>query len=395
MLIHGIPNTYVLGGQHRGREPLRKSDAKSSPHSPGSRRGPRRRSIRERPAWTKGVAETLAATLGAIKGPGVLAIDGGWGTGKTTFVQMFSRHLRNEGFRVVDINAWETDYADSPLAALISKVVEAEPDRAIGEKLKAIGVQALRAALPAAVKMATYGIVDVGPASERVVGDALAKFAEGGLARFDEDAQCMAKFKECLQDLAAQCEDKPLQVIVDELDRCRPTYAVDLLETIKHAFDVDKLLFVLAVNRRQLDRSATTLYGASLDPESYFRRFFDVELSLPEAHRKNVVRHLLQGHGLSDNDVAADMLADFLAASPYGIRVMMQTLHRYALVHASLKDFEEQKCWWILPTVVLLRLVDADAFRAFLAGRLLDARLLDNVFQRDWARPLRGRESPT
>ena len=338
----------------------------------------------------KEFAETLASTLRAIEGPGVFAIDGGWGTGKTTFVRMFSQHLRNEGFRVVDINAWETDYADSPLAALISKVAEAEPDRARGEKFKAIGVQALKAALPAAVKIATYGMVDIDAASERVVGDALAKFAEGGLARFDEDAQSMAKFKESLQDLAARCEDKPLLVIVDELDRCRPTYAVEMLETIKHVFDADNLLFVLAVNRRQLDQSATTLYGASLDPETYFTRFFDVELRLPEPDRKDLVRHILRGHGLSDNDAPADMLADFLAASPCGIRVITQTLQRYALVRASLQHLEDGLWWWILPTVVLLRLIEADAFRAFVAGQLPDTRLLDDVFQRDWARPLRG-----
>lgn len=84
------------------------------------------------------------------------------------------------------------------------------------------------------------------------------------------------------------------------------------------------------------------------------------------------------------------MLAEFLAASPHGIRVITQTLHRYALVQASLQDLEEERWWWTLPTVVLLRLIDADAFRAFLTGQLIDVRLLDKVFQRDWARPLRG-----
>ena len=133
----------------------------------------------------KEFAETLASTLGAIEGPGVFAIDGGWGTGKTTFVRMFSQQLRNEGFRVVDINAWETDYADSPLAALISKVAEAAPDQARRKELRSVGAMALKAVLPAALKMATYGIVDIGAASEKAIGAALAGFAESGLARFD------------------------------------------------------------------------------------------------------------------------------------------------------------------------------------------------------------------
>ena len=66
----------------------------------------------------------------------MFAIDGRWGTGKTTFVRMFSQHLTNKEFRVVNINAWETDYADSPLAALVSKVAEAEPEPSRRDKFQ-------------------------------------------------------------------------------------------------------------------------------------------------------------------------------------------------------------------------------------------------------------------
>ena len=328
----------------------------------------------------KDFAETLAATLGAIEGPGVFAIDGGWGTGKTTFVAMFSQHLRNERFRVVNINAWETDYADSPLAALVSKVAEAEPEPKSRQKLKNAGIEVLKAALPAAVKIATYGVLDINAATEGAIGDALAKAAGNSLARYEEHTRSMAGFKAKLRALAAKDRDRPLVVVVDELDRCRPTYAVDMLETIKHAFDVDGLLFVLAVNRRQLDQSAKTLYGEFVDPETYFRRFFDVELALPDADREGLVRTMLRARGHRPDDPAADLLAPFVAATGHGMRTMERTLNQYAMLHGLLDSRHRDAWWWIPPTVLVLRLADEEAYRAFVGNRMSDEELADRLF---------------
>ena len=336
----------------------------------------------------KEFADTLAATLGAIAGPGVFAIDGGWGTGKTTFLAMFSRLLENEDFRVVNINAWETDYADSPLAALVSKVAEVEPEPSRRAKFKKVGARALKAAFPAAVKIATYGLVEIGAASEKVIGDVLAKFAESGLARFEEDAQCMTKFKEGLRDLAAQDGEKPLVVVVDELDRCRPTHAVEMLETIKHAFDVDNLLFVLALSRHQLDESAKVLYGDSVSLESYFKRFFDVELVLPEADPEGLVRTMLEARRLPAQGHQADLLAPAIAATGHKIRTIERTLDQYALCLAML-DRGRRKSWWILPTVFILRLVDEEGYRGFVGNQISDEGLADRVFHAGQMKTLR------
>ncbi len=49
------------------------------------------------------------------EGGGVIAINGDWGTGKTTFVRMWSAMLENEEFKTVYFNAWETDYYNDPI----------------------------------------------------------------------------------------------------------------------------------------------------------------------------------------------------------------------------------------------------------------------------------------
>ena len=338
-------------------------------------------------------AEALAATFGGAKGPGVFAIDGQWGTGKTTFVRMFKQHLLNEGLQVTTINAWDTDYADEPLAALVSSVANAGADDAKRRDFKKAAVGVLKVVAPAAIRAATYGMLDLGTAVEKSAGDALSKFAENGLARFEEHSKSMGAFKQRLKDLATQDGDKPMVVIVDELDRCRPTYAVEMLETIKHAFDVDNLLFVLAVNRKQLDQSAATLYGTSLDPESYFRRFFDFELRLPDPDREALVRELLRTQGVPHQGFDADMLAEFLARSPFGIRTLGGTIHHYALAYASLNGFNRETWSWALPSVILWRLVDEELYRAFLYQDMPDDQFIDSIFDFEWIKPLRGTHS--
>lgn len=341
----------------------------------------------------KAFAKSLAATLGGIEGPGVFAIDGQWGTGKTTFVRMFEQHLDNQGFRVVTINAWDTDYADDPLVALVSSIARAEPDGAKREKLKDAAVDVLKVVAPAAIRAATYGLLDIATALEKAAGDAFGKFAENGLARFEEHAKSMNALKNRLNELAAKDIDKPMIVIVDELDRCRPTYAVEMLERIKHAFDVDNLVFVLALNRKQLDQSAATLYGTTLDPETYFRRFFDFELRLPDTNREALVRELLRSQGVPHQGLGADMLAELLAQSPFGIRTLGGTIRHYALVYASLGGFNRETWSWALPSVMLWRLLDGDRYRAFLYQDLPDDQFINSLFDVDWIKTLRGTHS--
>lgn len=69
-------------------------------------------------------AEVLTHLVGSIEGPCVLAVDAAWGAGKTTFLKIWSQHLRNQGFPVVEFNAWETDHSGDPFVALSSELTE-------------------------------------------------------------------------------------------------------------------------------------------------------------------------------------------------------------------------------------------------------------------------------
>jgi hypothetical protein len=74
----------------------------------------------------------------------------------------------------------------------------------------------------------------------------------------------------------------PLVVVVDELDRCRPDYALALLEVVKHFFSVPNVHFVLGVNLEALAHSVRARYGSGIDAERYLRRFVSLSVHLPD-----------------------------------------------------------------------------------------------------------------
>ncbi len=124
--------------------------------------------------------------------------------------------------------------------------------------------------------------------SDLPVSEALDKFFEESLREHQNRQQRIQSFKESLTDLLVllsnnECIKNPLFVFIDEVDRCRPTYAISLLEEIKHLFGVEGVVYVVSTNISQLQSSVRAIYGADFDGRRYLRRLFDREYSLPAA----------------------------------------------------------------------------------------------------------------
>lgn len=240
-------------------------------------------------------AEVLTDFVSSQEEPFVLAINSTWGSGKTTFLRMWEQHLKLNGIKCLRYNAWENDFSESPLISLIGELSESlKAMRAANEvdqdaerylqKTKDLGAALFKAALPTAVKIATAGIVD---------SEDLAKLTENiakkQIESYGEEKKSMDGFKKELKNLVKSLSKnesvhppKPVVFIIDELDRCRPTYAIELLENIKHLFCVDGLVFVIAIDRDQFNESVKTLYGIGTNTDGYLRRFIDLEYRLPE-----------------------------------------------------------------------------------------------------------------
>ena len=77
-----------------------------------------------------------------------------------------------------------------------------------------------------------------------------------------EIKQMKAALAEVVSSLESKDRSAPIIIVIDELDRCRPTYAIKLLEEIKHLFDVPGLVFVFGMHGDQLAHSVKAAYGA-------------------------------------------------------------------------------------------------------------------------------------
>ena len=347
-------------------------------------------------------ADILTHIVGSIDGPCVLAIDAAWGTGKTTFLKIWSQYLRNEGFPVVEFNAWETDFAGDPFVALSTELTNAfqkYPENLPTDKITAAknaAKEILRRAIPSVIRLATAGILDVGQLAEKEIGQALASYAEYQLSRYQDERESVEKFRAVLQEMAATLsksrDGRPLVVVIDELDRCRPSYAIELLEVAKHLFTVDHIVFALAVNRAELAQSVRALYGASFDAEGYLRRFFDVDFRLPEADRKAFIEATLNAiqiddyfnrtmdrEGRQDAD-ARGLLTGFFGTPDLSLRRVAQALHRLGVVFASLPN---NRISFAITAVVALivRTVDPALYHRFVRGEVSDQEVAETVFK--------------
>ena len=347
--------------------------------------------------------EVLTNIVRSIDGPCTLAIDAPWGAGKTTFIRIWEQVLRNEAFPVVSFNAWETDFSNDPFVALseeLTRGLEACGDDSLRDKVNSLRKRASEVAVravPGIVRLATAGILHIDPLFEKEAANILASYAKDRLAAHVESEESLQNFRVTLQDtantLAQNNNGLPLVIVIDELDRCRPSYAVELLEVAKHLFSVDRIVFVLAVNRSELAHSVRALYGNSFDAPDYLKRFFDLDFRLPDPDRRAFIGAAVAAIRIEDffdrtqdRDARGDyetilqMLLHFLGTHSLSIRTIGQAIRRLGLVLASLRS---DRAMFGLATAaaIIIRTVDLDLYHRFIRGEASDKEVVDTIFR--------------
>lgn len=247
----------------------------------------------------------------------VLNIRADWGFGKTFFLHRWSKDLQQTNFPVVFFNAWENDFCDDPLIGFIAEINDSlsgyfkeiplakrHLDQALAVGRKLIKPVSLGIAGVIAKQLSSLSLdklqelysqdseeqddenSDEESKSSGQISSLISDCAKLALKEHLDIKATMALFKKRLERLIGTLEKEasiqlPLFVFIDELDRCRPTYAIELLEAVKHLFGVPGVYFVIATNLEQLGHSICAVYGEKFDAERYLKRFFDQEYMLP------------------------------------------------------------------------------------------------------------------
>ena len=232
-----------------------------------------------------GDIEKLTRLIGGMTEPFTLCINASWGAGKTTFVKLWKDALKEQRINSIYFSAWEEDFTREPLIALLGEI-QGYVDRHSKEKIKREGQALLEKASRliyhgARIAMKGYIKKQIGDGFDELVDIALERqTTTEAIKQYQEDKQIVERFKNLLaQVVAGLADNKPFVIFIDELDRCRPLYAIEFLERVKHLFGVRGLIFVLSIDKEQLGESIKSQYG-DIDTERYFRRFFDLTFEL-------------------------------------------------------------------------------------------------------------------
>lgn len=236
----------------------------------------------------KPFADRLTKAISAFHpfadGAYVLSLNAKFGSGKTSFLKMWEHDLSGQGFKVIYLNAWETDFDEDPIIPITSSLLEHIKTGIGAQKAKTALHGVLGAAALVGNKLLEQATgIDV----HKTMKDVEKDLKDGDLQVVGKELYKNYRFKlnayrQLKDEISAYVgglDKKPLVILVDELDRVRPDYAVKFLEAIKHIFSIEGICFVLAVDREQLKNSVKQLYG-DLDFDNYYRRFVTNEIQL-------------------------------------------------------------------------------------------------------------------
>lgn len=273
----------------------------------------------------------------------VLAVDTAYGHGKTFFLRRLDRHLKATEHVSAYVDAWVDDLEDQPIVALAATLDRALEPWIAQSQAVASGLADFKSKAGRVAKIVGGGLVKRGAAflithgAAEALSDELAKASEvardhakdalkdGGagivddaekaleltsnpsmdarISRFREGQAAIQAMRDSLAFVVNALADAgmklPITIIVDELDRCRPTYAIKVLEEIKHLFDVQGVAFVLGVHGGQLEHSVTAAYGNGFDGSAYLRRFFNRRYSLKPVALIPLVEFLIEKLGIN------------------------------------------------------------------------------------------------
>ncbi|NOR25895.1 MAG: hypothetical protein GQ542_16210 [Desulforhopalus sp.] len=234
----------------------------------------------------KGVADKINKLFSSEVNVSPMIIDGRWGQGKTEFCYKLINQLEVSGISCVYIDAYRNDHIDDPLLMIFSAIVEHIGDVEKKEKLinKAIPVLAFglkvvgKAAISWGLKQDTEVIAEDFEAAVQkscdAIFDAVAKKLISDYQEKEANLDALNKA------LRLATESEKLFIFIDELDRCRPSFSIEIIEKIKHVFDIPSITFVLVTNSEQLKASVNHIYGQHIDAGDYINKFINFTVRL-------------------------------------------------------------------------------------------------------------------
>lgn len=371
--------------------------------------------------------DRFANLVCSLEQPLTFLLDGPWGSGKSVFIRQWAGHLRNRGVAVVEFNAFANDHHEDAFIALAAEIVglakkhlgSDEPNvRGVLSNAKKVGAALMPTAARIGIRAGTLGLInldDLADAGDAVkalakeLGDEAAKATERAISNrlktAHEERLVLDSFRDRLAEVAhalaadavtkgmaqdhelinpeatdAHIKQYPVVFIVDELDRCRPSFAISLLERIKHLFSVNGVTFVLVTNLEQLRAAVRGAYGQDTDGRLYLEKFYDLRVTLPPSQEHSrptasrYVRYLWTEMELNSGDGRVDDLVqrevvNLAEAHSLSLRTLERVATHVALTYAAAGP-QGLKLAPLIAGLAVIRQVNANLYTKARRGQL-------------------------
>ena len=350
-----------------------------------------------------------------------IALDSGWGTGKTFFLkqlemlfdaynnqpiqlnadekrqirELFDNYAKDDKFGItiqshvcIYYDAWINDNVEDPISSILYCLIKHVSNRfslkqTDSRKIASIKKKLfdLKESIKRICKFNTNKdlLLDIFAPIERLVpggGTITDSIKTNNPVHGIEAQECFHNaFNNFLEDPVLN-ENKRLLILIDELDRCKPSYAVQLLERIKHFLSNKNITFVFAVNENQLQHTISAFYGDNFSSYQYLNRFFDYTFLLPAPNQKRLV-DLLQIGGKDANSYLYKCTCEtFINVYDIPIREAIkycQLVHFVCCSPLTEKVDIEDRNWRmtlyiIIPIVIGLRFYNGELLSNFMKG---------------------------
>lgn len=337
----------------------------------------------------------ISMLLNIEKG-GVIAIDGEWGSGKTYFVHqvkwlldctsknidgevesVLSRivpkldNIKSHKYKAFYYDAWKYDKSNNPFFTLLRTMILAFGGIDYFNQKKGF--------IESLLKSASHIVKGITPIDVESIFNGIKEFSGiNDTTRLSEleFIELMDSQVNSFLDYICEGQYDKLVVFIDELDRCRPSFAVELLEIIKHYFNNDKLIFVLSTNLKEFQYCIKHYYGEGFDGWKYLDRFIDIRITLPKITVEEYCKYLW-------NNLYNDRIDDLAICCAKHFDLTLREIERYnILVKLSIQNalkkqhkdngfkdgYQYLYAFWI-PIILAVKFYSGEEYYKFISGK--------------------------
>ena len=343
----------------------------------------------------------------------VLNLNAQWGAGKTWFLRRWAEEIEDK-YPVVFIDAWKSDHSKDPFLAVITEIQHSLINKTDKSLLKSPLIKnawrMIKSVAPEATKavIKTKFGVDIDKATDLISGEGVAdigaKLIEAAMSAHEEANKSIEDFKKAINAWLESVigtnngYDYPLFIFIDELDRCRPTYAIEMLETIKHLFDMKRVVFVIATDKEQLEHSIKAVYGIGFDSQRYLNRFFNRTLTLRKPNHYEFIFEIVSSSVILQNHLGnknnswfivevgdssyIEQYSKILSAISQVLYMDLRTINQWMeRIEASITNISTRFDFIFLSLVLSVNCISSEKYNYITLGKLPVSSERDDFFK--------------